>query len=209
MLQDFHRRTTPDTGAPRLATLRAAMAAAGVDAFLVPRADAHQGENVAAPRRAAGLAHRLHRLGGNRGRHRATALRSSSTAATGSRSGARWTLRLRDPPHPRGQVSRSGSPKRCRAEAGSASTPGSIPPARSRNSPRRSVRARSASCVSRTSSMRSGRTSRRRRRGDGRRTRRISPAAAPPTSAAKSRAGSSPATSQRWSSPFPTPSPGC
>lgn len=47
MLQDFHRRTTPDTGAPRLAALRAAMAAAGVDAFLVPRADAHQGENVA------------------------------------------------------------------------------------------------------------------------------------------------------------------
>ena len=48
MLQDFRRRTTPDTGAPRLAALRAAMAEAGVDAFLVPRADAHQGENVAA-----------------------------------------------------------------------------------------------------------------------------------------------------------------
>ncbi len=48
MLQDFRRRTTPDTGAARLAALRSAMAAAGVDAFLVPRADAHQGENVAA-----------------------------------------------------------------------------------------------------------------------------------------------------------------
>ncbi len=47
MFQDFHRRTTPETAAPRLALLRAAMAAAGVDAFLVPRADAHQGENVA------------------------------------------------------------------------------------------------------------------------------------------------------------------
>jgi Xaa-Pro aminopeptidase len=47
MLQDFRRRTTPDTGAARLAALRAAMAEAGVDAFLVPRADAHQGENVA------------------------------------------------------------------------------------------------------------------------------------------------------------------
>ena len=47
MLQDFHRRTTPDTGAARLAALRAAMAEAGVDAFLVPRADAHQGEYVA------------------------------------------------------------------------------------------------------------------------------------------------------------------
>ena len=48
MLQDFRRRTTPETGAPRVAALRAAMAEAGVDAFLVPRADAHQGENVAA-----------------------------------------------------------------------------------------------------------------------------------------------------------------
>ena len=47
MLQDFARRTTPDTGAGRVAALRAAMAGAGVDAFLVPRADAHQGENVA------------------------------------------------------------------------------------------------------------------------------------------------------------------
>ncbi len=47
MLQDFRRRTTPGTGPARLAALRAAMAEAGVDAFLVPRADAHQGENVA------------------------------------------------------------------------------------------------------------------------------------------------------------------
>ena len=47
MFQDFRRRTTPETGAARLAALRTAMAEAGVDAFLVPRADAHQGENVA------------------------------------------------------------------------------------------------------------------------------------------------------------------
>ncbi len=47
MLQDFRRRTTPDTGAARLEALRSAMTDAGVDAFLVPRADAHQGENVA------------------------------------------------------------------------------------------------------------------------------------------------------------------
>jgi len=46
--QSFHRRTTPDHGAARLRALRAAMAEAGVDAFLVPRADAHQGETVAA-----------------------------------------------------------------------------------------------------------------------------------------------------------------
>lgn len=47
MHQDFSRRTTPETAAPRLKALRAAMAEAGVDAFLVPRADAHQGETVA------------------------------------------------------------------------------------------------------------------------------------------------------------------
>ena len=47
MFQDFRRRTVPETGAARLAGVRAAMVAAGVDAFLVPRADAHQGENVA------------------------------------------------------------------------------------------------------------------------------------------------------------------
>lgn len=47
-IQTFNRRTTPETGAPRLALLREAMQAEDVDAFLVPRADAHQGENVAA-----------------------------------------------------------------------------------------------------------------------------------------------------------------
>jgi Xaa-Pro aminopeptidase len=46
-LQDFRRRTTPETAPPRLAALRAAMRAAGVDAFLVPRTDAHRGETVA------------------------------------------------------------------------------------------------------------------------------------------------------------------
>lgn len=47
MFQDFRRRTSPETGAARVADLRGAMAAAGLDAFLVPRADAHQGESVA------------------------------------------------------------------------------------------------------------------------------------------------------------------
>lgn len=47
MFQDFRRRTAPETAAPRVRDLRAAMAGAGVDAFLIPRADAHQGENVA------------------------------------------------------------------------------------------------------------------------------------------------------------------
>ncbi|MCB1401876.1 MAG: aminopeptidase P family N-terminal domain-containing protein, partial [Rhodobacteraceae bacterium] len=47
MLQDFRRRTTPETAAFRLPPLRRAMEEAGVDGFLVPRADAHQGETVA------------------------------------------------------------------------------------------------------------------------------------------------------------------
>ncbi|MEL7216463.1 MAG: aminopeptidase P family protein [Pseudomonadota bacterium] len=47
MFQTFTSTTRPETCAPRVAALRAAMAEAGVDAFLVPRADAHQGETVA------------------------------------------------------------------------------------------------------------------------------------------------------------------
>ncbi len=46
--QDFDRTTRPEQGPPRLAALRAEMARAGLDGFLVPRADAHQGEWVAA-----------------------------------------------------------------------------------------------------------------------------------------------------------------
>ena len=48
MLQSFTASTTPDQGPPRLAALRSAMAADGLAGFLVPRADAHQGEYVAA-----------------------------------------------------------------------------------------------------------------------------------------------------------------
>lgn len=47
MLQSFTATTTPDQGPPRLAALRAAMGAEGLAGFLVPRADAHQGEYVA------------------------------------------------------------------------------------------------------------------------------------------------------------------
>lgn len=47
MFQDFRQRTTPETGPLRLEALREAMRAEGVAAFFVPRADAHQGENVA------------------------------------------------------------------------------------------------------------------------------------------------------------------
>ena len=47
MYQSFESTTRPEQGPPRLAALRTEMAAAGVDAFLVPRADMHQGEYVA------------------------------------------------------------------------------------------------------------------------------------------------------------------
>jgi len=48
MLQTFDARTAPDQGPPRLAALRMELARRGLDGFLVPRADAHQGEFVAA-----------------------------------------------------------------------------------------------------------------------------------------------------------------
>ncbi len=47
MFQTFDATTTPETGGPRLAALRSAMQAEGLDGFIIPRADAHQGEYVA------------------------------------------------------------------------------------------------------------------------------------------------------------------
>ncbi|MEO0999371.1 MAG: aminopeptidase P family protein [Pseudomonadota bacterium] len=47
MFQSFEATTTPETGAPRLAALRARLDEAGLAGFLVPRADAHMGETVA------------------------------------------------------------------------------------------------------------------------------------------------------------------
>ncbi|NNE89875.1 MAG: aminopeptidase P family protein [Silicimonas sp.] len=46
MFQTFTATTNPEQGPPRLAALREAMDHAGFDAFIVPRADAHQGEYV-------------------------------------------------------------------------------------------------------------------------------------------------------------------
>jgi Xaa-Pro aminopeptidase len=48
MLQSFEERTRPENGPPRLAALRVSMEAEGLDGYLVPRADRHQGEYVAA-----------------------------------------------------------------------------------------------------------------------------------------------------------------
>jgi len=48
VFQSFEEKADPANVAPRLALLRAAMKKAGVDAFLIPRADAHRGESVPA-----------------------------------------------------------------------------------------------------------------------------------------------------------------
>ncbi len=48
MLQDFTAPTRPEDAPPRLAALRTALGAQGVDGVIVPRADLHQGEYVAA-----------------------------------------------------------------------------------------------------------------------------------------------------------------
>ena len=48
MFQNFDATTSLEQGPPRLALLRSELAKNGLDAFLVPRADAHQGEYVAA-----------------------------------------------------------------------------------------------------------------------------------------------------------------
>lgn len=47
MFQDFRVTARPEQGPPRLEALRDAIRVAGLDGFLVPRADAHQGEYVA------------------------------------------------------------------------------------------------------------------------------------------------------------------
>ncbi|MES2667176.1 MAG: aminopeptidase P family protein [Pseudomonadota bacterium] len=47
MFQTFESTASPDQGPARLAALRDAMAREGVEGFLVPRADVHQGEYVA------------------------------------------------------------------------------------------------------------------------------------------------------------------
>ena len=47
MFQSFEVTARPEAAAPRVAALRAWMGAQGLDAFVVPRADAHRGEYVA------------------------------------------------------------------------------------------------------------------------------------------------------------------
>lgn len=47
MFQKFDTSSTPDLGPPRLTRLRAELRSEGLDGFLIPKADAHQGEYVA------------------------------------------------------------------------------------------------------------------------------------------------------------------
>ena len=47
MFQNFESHANPAQGPARLAALRGALAARGLAGFIVPRADAHQGEYVA------------------------------------------------------------------------------------------------------------------------------------------------------------------
>ncbi len=47
MFQNFEASSSPDQGPPRLKALRAVLEATELDGFIVPRADAHQGEYVA------------------------------------------------------------------------------------------------------------------------------------------------------------------
>ncbi|NHB78190.1 aminopeptidase P family protein [Rhodobacter calidifons] len=47
MFQSFDSHASPDQGPPRLLALRAKLAAMGLQGFIVPRADVHQGEYVA------------------------------------------------------------------------------------------------------------------------------------------------------------------
>ncbi|MCU0827305.1 MAG: aminopeptidase P family protein [Tabrizicola sp.] len=48
MFQSFESHASPDQGPPRLVALRAKLAERGLDGFIIPRADVHQGEYVAA-----------------------------------------------------------------------------------------------------------------------------------------------------------------
>jgi Xaa-Pro aminopeptidase len=48
VFQSFEVTARPEQGPPRLKALRAQMSAAGLDGFVIPRSDAHQGEYVAA-----------------------------------------------------------------------------------------------------------------------------------------------------------------
>ena len=84
----------PTLGRERVARLREWLAAKGLDGFIVPRADEHQGEYVPARSERLTLADRFFRLGRRRHRARQTAPSSSSTAATRCRCATRPTRKI-------------------------------------------------------------------------------------------------------------------
>ena len=152
------------------------MAEAGVDAFLVPRADAHQGENVA-PRD-----ERLAWLTGFTGsaglavvtRDRAVDLRRRPLPAAGARAGR--PRPLRGPAPSGGQAGRLADRGAAERRAARLRSRGCTPRRRSRRSSRGArAAADRARARRRTWSTGSGRTSRRRRRGRSCRTRSSSP----------------------------------
>ena len=48
MFQSFEVTARPEQGPPRLKEIRSQLNTAGLDGYLIPRADAHQGEYVSA-----------------------------------------------------------------------------------------------------------------------------------------------------------------
>ena len=46
MFQSFEVTARPEQGPPRLKEIRSQLKTAGLDGYLIPRADAHQGEYV-------------------------------------------------------------------------------------------------------------------------------------------------------------------
>ena len=154
--QTFDIKTDQTTVAPRLKALRAAMAEAGLDGFLVPRTDAHRGELVPAERGAAGLHHQLHRLGRHRRDRAEEGRRCSSIAATHCRRRPQTDTRACH-----GDRDRAGravaAHRRLRAAGRQARLrPLAAYPRRNRRPQRRSSPARRRWCQAPTSSTRSG-----------------------------------------------------
>ena len=198
MLQDFRRRTTPDTGAARLAALRARDGRGGRGRL--PRAAGRRapGRERGAARRAAGLADRLHRLGRDRGRSPPTGRRSSSTGATGCRCRARSTPGASRCGASRRTSRPTGWPRRCRGGGRLGFDPW-LHTAQGGRGAGRGARAAADRPGAGGEPRRRGPgpTSRRRPPGRSCRIRWRSPGGPPPTSAARSPRASSRATSPR------------
>ena len=115
MFQTFESQSERGAATERIKELRRLMAAAKLDAYLIPRADEYQGEYVPAVGGAAQLAHRLLRLRGPGHRHQedGDAVRRRPLHGAGARrdrAGADRGLRAS-----RAATSANGWPSTCRA----------------------------------------------------------------------------------------------